>query len=207
MYKCMMGLMLLVSISIRLMAAAPEPYASIEVLPFDGHGWFVNSDTLKVQLEIHKPKIVIEMGSWLGLSTRFIASNTDSDTKVYAVDTWRGSSKQNTQLSDRRLPYLYQQFLSNVIHAGMTNKIIPIRMNSLEAAKALNIKADLIYIDGAHDTKSVTEDILAWSAHLVEGGCMCGDDWKWMTVSIAVTNCAKELNKKVCFSENFWWYE
>lgn len=50
-------------------------------------------------------------------------------------------------------------------------------MRSVEAAKALDVMADLINIDAAHDYKSVKEDILAWYPHLKEGGIMCGDDW------------------------------
>ena len=80
-------------------------------------------------------------------------------------------------------------------------------MNSVEASKALNVKADLIYIDGAHDTFSVTNDILSWYPHLEEGGIMCGDDWWWDSVRVAVVECAKQFGKKVNYVGNFWWYE
>ena len=107
-------------------------------------------------------------------------------------------------LQDPRLPYLFQQFLSNVKHAGLTDKIIPVRMDSLEAAKTLNIQADLIYIDASHDTASVITDIMSWYPHLKTDGVMCGDDWLWDTVRLAVQICARRFGKKIYSEENFW---
>lgn len=180
-----------------------EPYDSIHVLPFDPHGWFINADPLGQIIDQNKPKTVIEMGSWLGCSTRFLAERCD---KVYAIDTWCGSPEESVHMNNPNLPYLYQQFLSNTIHANLTDKIVPIRMNSLEAARALNLKADLIYIDGAHDIKSVIEDVLAWYPHLNENGIMCGDDWSWPSVREGVIHCSIKLNRKICAIENFWWF-
>ena len=160
----------------------PEPYRSIVDLPFDGHGWFINQNQLQTILSSRKPVIVIEIGSWLGCSTRFIAEKMPDNGVLYAVDTWKGSSNEQAHLQDPRLPHLYQLFLSNVKHAGLAHKIIPIRMDSIEAAKALNVKADLIYIDAAHDTESVKKDILNWFPHLNRGGLLCGDDWGWESV-------------------------
>lgn len=185
----------------------PEPYRSIHVLPFDGQGWFGNDAPLKNIIHGLPIKTIVEVGSWLGCSTRFFASELPDDGKVYAVDTWLGSEEEILHQTDPRLPYLYQQFLSNVIHAGLTDKIIPVRMKSLEAAKALHVTADLIYLDGAHDTISVYNDILAWYPHLSQHGLMCGDDWMWESVAIAVRHAALLLNKKVHSCANFWWYE
>lgn len=190
-----------------LTANLAEPYASIEVLPFDGHGWFANSVPLQMLLDIKKPKTVIEIGSWLGCSTRFIATNLEKGSKLYAVDTWLGSIDESEHQKDPRLATLYQQFLSNIIHTQLTDVIIPVRMKSMEAAAALKVKADFIYIDGAHDTWSVMNDILYWYVHLKEGGIMCGDDWGWKSVQVAVEACAKTLNKKVYSAGNCWWYE
>ena len=178
-----------------------EPYNSIDILPFDAHGWFFNAEQLQTCFNEKPIFTVIEVGSWLGCSTRFIASSLKEGGKVYAVDTWLGSSEH---VKSPRLPHLFQQFLSNVIHAKLTDKIVPIRMTSLEAAEALNVKADLIYIDASHDTKSVVEDILAWYPHLNEDGIMCGDDWKWASVRAAVNQVADQLGKSIYSSGNFW---
>jgi hypothetical protein len=182
----------------------PEPYRSVVLLPYDGHGWFGNADPLGEILESKKPNVVIEVGSWLGCSTRFIASNIPEGAVLYAIDTWKGTPGESVHMQDPRLPCLFQIFLSNVIHAGLTDKIIPVRMDSVEASRGLRIKADLIYLDGAHDTESVTRDIEAWLPHLNEGGIMCGDDWSWDTVRVAVINCAEKHEKQVHVVGNFW---
>lgn len=185
----------------------PEPYRSIVDLPFDAHGWFGHAELFKNIISNRPIKTVIEVGSWLGASTRFIANNLPKDGVVYAVDTWCGSPDEPEHMRDPRLPYLYQLFLSNVKHAGLTHKIIPVRMASLEAAKALNVQADMIYIDGAHDTVSVLNDILHWYLHLKPDGFMCGDDWLWESVRIAVIQGALHLGKNVQACNNLWWYE
>lgn len=185
----------------------PEPYKSINVLPYDDHGWFSNDKPLQDLITLHNPQVVIEVGAWLGKSTRFIASSLSENAVVYAIDTWAGTTNEAVHMQDPRLPYLYQLFLSNTIHANLTDKIIPIRMKSEEAAIALNTKADLIYIDAGHDTESVYNDIIAWNQHLNEGGVLCGDDWSWKSVVKAVKKGAKTLNKQIRNSGNFWWYE
>lgn len=184
-----------------------ETYTLIHDLPFDNHGWFFNGDYLETLITSRNAKTVIEVGSWLGLSTRFIATKVPDEGKVYAVDTWLGSPTETVHMEDPRLPYLYQLFLSNVKHARLTHKIIPIRMKSLEAASALNINADLIYIDASHETNEVFQDILAWNKHLNTNGVICGDDWLWESVRNGVVQAASILNKKVNYINNFWWYE
>lgn len=199
------GILFLVMCASPLFCELQEPYRSIQLLPFDEHGWFRNAVPLGNLIDQIKPVTVIEVGSWLGLSTRFIAKRIPQGGRVYAVDTWLGSS-QAVLREDPRLCALYQQFLSNVIHAGLTEEIIPIRMSSKEAVSALHIKADLCYIDAAHDTSSVIEDILQWYPHVVDGGFMCGDDWNMKTVRAAVVRCSKKLSKKIASNGNFWWY-
>lgn len=182
------------------------PYASINLLPFDSHGWFGNGPQLKKCLDEVNPTTVVEVGSWLGCSTRFIAATLSERGKLYAVDTWRGSPEEEVHQKDPRLPILYQLFLSNTVQAGFAHTIVPIRMKSVEAANALNVKADLIYLDGAHDTNSVYEDIINWYPHLNEGGIMCGDDWLWDTVRVAVEIGAQIYGKKIYAEGNFWRY-
>lgn len=187
----------------------PEPYCSIVDLPFDDHGWFGHANSKNILAEIKAKPIttVIEIGSWLGSSTRFIAKSLPDNGKVYAVDTWLGTSTDDIHQTDPRLPHLYQLFLSNVKRANLTHKIVPIRMQSIEAAHALNVKADLIYIDGAHDEESVYNDIVYWYPHLNPEGIMCGDDWLWEGARKAIQRAAKNLNRKIFVEENFWKFE
>lgn len=184
----------------------PEPYASIVEIPFDDHGWFGNQPQLDAVFR-EDIKVVIEIGSWLGKSTRYFAEKVGTDGKVYAIDTWLGSDEEKEHQVDPRLKKLYQLFLSNIKQSGFANRVVPFRMKSQEAAIALNVKGDLIYIDGAHDYKSVYEDILAWKDHLNEGGVLCGDDWEWKSVRDAVRAASKKLGRGFHHERNFWWFD
>src|ERR1700722_2585716 len=142
-------------------------YEDLKVLPLDEHGMFSNKYYLDQMLTLYHPKTVIEVGTWLGLSARYIASNLPQEGKVYCIDTWLGSEElyrvHGWYLENRhRFAVLYQQFLSNNVHTNFQNTLIPVRMTSLEAAEALNVIADMVFLDAAHDTENVRKDILAW---------------------------------------------
>jgi hypothetical protein len=90
---------------------------------------------------------------------------------------WLGSVEHQ---SSPILPTLYEQFLSNVVHAGLTHIIIPMRMSGLQAATwmdSMEVKPDLIYIDASHDIPSVLADLSAWFPFVKGHGILCGDDW------------------------------
>ena len=188
----------------------PEPYNIVELLPFDNHGWYFNAQKISELVYCYQVHTVVEVGCWLGLSTRHIASILPKDGKVYAVDHWLGSEEhQKGQYAYHPiLDRLYQQFLSNIIHAGLTDKIIPLRMESLTAAPYLSTvltnPPDLIYIDASHDTKSVYDDLCAWYPLIKGYGVLCGDDWTWERVKIGVTTFAEQNKLRINASGNFW---
>jgi predicted O-methyltransferase YrrM len=179
------------AVSLTVMTASlsgvPTPYQEVsEVMPFNDFGWYANGAVLESLIKKHRINTVIEVGSFLGRSTMHIAKCLPKKGKVYAVDHWEGSIEHQTGgfASDLPIPLnqLYQQFLSNVIHAGLTDKIIPIRQPSLVAAQDASLKGDLIYIDAAHDTESVYQDLSDWYPHLNKRGIIAGDDWSWPSV-------------------------
>lgn len=184
----------------------PEPYNAIKTLPLLEEGWFYdpNESYLTYFIEQLQPTVVIEVGTWLGLSTMAMAHRLRKGAHLYAVDTWLGSSEHK---GDPLLRTLFQQFLSNVIHKQLTHVIVPIRMESLEAASALKVEPQLIYLDAAHDTESVYKDIIAWYPKLARGGIICGDDWTWNTVSKAVIEAARVLKIQYHGDNNFWYFD
>ncbi len=187
----------------------PAPYSDVALLPEKWHGWFVNQKQLDNLFKRFKPKTVIELGSFLGLSTDFIAKRLPNDGKLYAVDHWLGSVEhQGRPDVAHLLPTLYEQFLSNMIHKQNTSKVVPVKMTTTEAASFLeDIKADLIYIDAAHDEASVYSDLTLYYPLLKENGIICGDDWGWPTVQKAVVRFAREHRIKIHSDHNFWTFE
>lgn len=189
----------------------PLPYRLLkEILPFDERGMYINAAPMEKLLKERKARTVVELGSWLGKSTRHIASLLPEGGKVYAVDHWLGSAEHQNSIE---IPRLYEQFLSNAIHAKLTDKIIPKKMTTLEAAeefKANGLQIDVVYVDASHDEASVSADLAAYFP-LVQGhGILCGDDWGWghaqgFPVSTAVTRFAQQHNLRIEVIDGWFW--
>jgi predicted O-methyltransferase YrrM len=191
----------------------PEPYNTIVPVHFDPHGWYRHAAVMEAFFKKYSPRTVIEVGCWLGLSTRHMASLLPTGGVVYAVDHWRGSAENQPgqHAWTPKLPFLYEQFLSNVIHAGLTDKIIPVRMESLEASRYLaHLRPDFIYIDASHDYDAVYADIAAWYPFVQGRGLICGDDYldgEGLPIKRAVDQFARDHNLVVKNIESFWYYE
>lgn len=191
----------------------PAAYNNIDILSPYIWGWFGNANYLLDIINTHRPKIVVELGSWLGTSTAFLAENIGNNGVVYAVDVWEETSECLVALPrtitdpDAFFKNLYHQFLSNMIYLNLDHKVIPIKSTSLLAAQEIDIQVDLVYVDASHAEEDVYNDIKAWYPKLVSGGLMCGDDWQWPTVRAGVMRIAKDLNQTVHYENNFWWFD
>ncbi len=194
-------------------ANEPEPYRSIIALPTNLNGFFDDTRARYLQgvIDTIHPKVIVELGTWLGTSAVFLAQKAGADARVYAVDHWLGSIEHHQQAPfNAMLPTLYQQFLSNVKNVGLTHRIIPVRMTTLEAARSLNIQPDMVYVDASHDEESVYQDIMAWYPKLKSKGIMCGDDFNWASVGRGVRRAAKQLNQNIHAKggdDPFWFFD
>lgn len=144
-------------------------------------GWMSESELTFLARLSSENKIVIEVGSWHGRSTRALGDNTIG--VVYAVDHWKGSVNeqiphQSAQLLDG--DHAFIEFMNNNFDLVEMGKIVPIRMSSANAAAFLQkkgIKADVIFIDGGHTYDEVLKDIKDWCPLLKENGLICGHDY------------------------------
>lgn len=173
-------------------------YDAVDPLPFDSAGYFAAEATLDKILRENEIKTVIEIGSWAGKSTRFLANRVGEEGVVYAIDHWMGTPEHIGENHDPRLPYIYHLFLSNIKQFGLTDRIVPLRMTSEEAHKALeNVKADLIFLDGPRDANGVYQSVINWHNHLSETGILCGTEWREKTVRQGVQKAATELGLQI----------
>lgn len=194
-----------------LMAAlgvAEDPFDTAEPdPPISAQGFFLPSneamltDTIRT---LPNPLLFVEIGSWLGASTRFLAGRTGGC--VVAIDHWRGSDEHRGRADySGVLPMLYRQFLANC--RAQRDRILPLRMTSADAL-ALPLRGiDLLYVDGAHDYDSVLFDLRSWSSRMAAHGVICGDDWLWgdhRPVQKAVQDFAAETGRRVEAKGNFW---
>ena len=77
-------------------------------------------------------------------------------------------------------PNLYQQFLTNIYNAELTEYVIPLPQTSISAAmilKAAGIAPNVVHVDAAHEYPEVLKDIEAYYELLPTGGCLIGDDY------------------------------
>lgn len=161
-----------------------------------------------------KPKLIIELGSFMGGSAIFMAQSVDANCKVYCVDEWTGEGVWLDPVELKRFgPIFYQQFLSNVVHSGVQDKIVPFRMSTSQAAGLLDVKADIIYVDADHTEESAYNDVMLWYPKLAPGGVICGDDYTWqpahfqadLPVKRGVDRAARELGLKVHTIGDWFW--
>jgi predicted O-methyltransferase YrrM len=191
-----------------LLAALSQPYDTVDVMPFNPQGWYQNSAPMERLLKAKQAKTVVEVGCWLGLSTRHIARTIPEDGIVYAVDHWLGSPNEDNTSYD--IDNLYRQFLSNVIHEKLTHKIVPIRMASVDAAETLKVVPDLVYIDATHAYNTAYQDMTLWFPFVKGHGTLCGDDFLWgddLPVQRAARRFAEKHNLILHSDGWFWWME
>ena len=189
--------------------------------PLDINGWNGNSNIFKYLIELKKPKIIVEVGTWKGQSALNMANavkKLNLESKIYCIDTWLGAEEFWTWLKntpERNLlfkngyPQIYYQFLSNVFHTKNQDIIIPIPTTSHIGSKILkhyNIKPDLIYIDGSHDYDDVLVDLNDYHKLLNDNGVIFGDDYFAFDGVKNAVNCYCNTNniRYELLENNFW---
>lgn len=188
-------------------------YEGLELLPQDLRGWNGTKPIFADLVYKTNPETIIEVGTWKGQSAITMGKLVTPGTKIYCVDTWLGALEFIEAGGERNLmlkngyPQVYYQFLSNVVHNGLQDTIIPFPQTSAIAArwfKKKDIKAELIYIDGSHDEQDVYDDLCNY--YDLCTGILFGDDLRaFQDVEIAVTRFCKE--RDISFTtvdDNFW---
>jgi hypothetical protein len=176
-------------------------------------GWMDLPDLTFLAEQAKKHTGIIEVGSWMGRSTRALADNTIGI--VHCVDTWKGSGLEHDPwLRGKPEGWLFEQFKKNT--ASCANLRL-FQMPSLEgAAHIKNLQAtsdkvsaafDMIFIDASHDYENVKADILAWKPLLKHGGMFCGHDYQdcWPDVIKAVHELLTGI--KVVPGGSIWYTE
>jgi len=146
---------------------------------------------------------IVEIGAWLGCTTRAMADNTSG--KVLTVDTWLGGTEPcwKEVFKDKPKDWAYDIFKENT--KDLTN-LEALRMTSLEAAKYLaGRQFDMIFIDASHDYDSVKADILAWSPLVAPDGLLCGDDY--CATFPGLMKAVDELLPRALKTAGCYWYQ
>lgn len=191
----------------KLAKIYPWPDRKPDVMP-DPHGW-LNQPT-KQMLAKHldgNMKVVVELGSWLGLSSKYILSHAP-DAILICVDHWQGSKQARNaknSVMQHRLLTLYETFQVNLWK--VRHRVIPIRSDSwrgLEIIHEYGVIPDLVYIDASHEYIDVFKDVDT-AVCLFPDSIICGDDWGLPGVRQAITEIARSRNLDVVTYGGWAW--
>jgi hypothetical protein len=183
----------------RLRRAFPWPAAKPDVESSTEHaGWLGDgTDQALTSVLSDRTQVVVELGAWLGMSTRFIAEKSPHAT-VVSVDHWQGSPEHRARAEFRSiLPTLYETFLAQCW--SFRDRIVPLRMSTLEGLRTVarfGIDPDVIYIDAEHSYEAVTSE-LELASELFPRARLIGDDFDWRGVREAAQNFARRNGQDV----------
>jgi hypothetical protein len=183
----------------RLRRAFPWPATKPEVAsPTEHAGWLgEGTDQALLSALSDRTQVVVELGAWLGTSTRFLAEKAPNAT-VISVDHWQGSPEHRARPEYRSmLPTLYETFLA--LCWQHKDRVIPLRMSTLEGLRTVarfGIEPDLVYVDAEHSYEAVTSE-LELASELFPRARLVGDDFDWRGVRDAAQNFARRTGQHV----------
>ena len=165
------------------MMAGNKPYEGVLDLGLRAviTGWPNQRDDTLIKYAKQSTTIV-EVGSFLGRSA-IVMAKANPDALIWCVDTWLGSPEipldPDTVVRYGRKNY-YERFLTNMIAAGISDRVFPICQTSTSAAvllKRWGVVADMIYVDAAHSYHECYSDLIHYSYILSHWGVVVGDDF------------------------------
>lgn len=125
--------------------------------------------------------IAVEIGSYLGSSSCFIASGLSKKSVLYCIDTWGNHAmRYNENDTDPEERDTYEEFLQNT--KDYSDKIKMIRKWSYDAIDDLRKEidtVDFLFIDGDHSYEGVKKDWDLYSPLLKEGSLVVFHDTGW----------------------------
>ena len=164
-------------------------------------GWFNYAESYdQIVHEIPDDGKIVEIGSFLGRSTHYLATSlmnaNKENVKIYCVDTFEGSSEHVNLKLPKDFFSIFKENLKFFIGREM---VIPCQGRS-DSEDILNKfedgSIDYIMVDGAHEHEPVLDDIENWWPKLKSDGVMLGDDFDLESVSEAVRQMMTKLNTK-----------
>jgi hypothetical protein len=145
----------------------------------------------KIQLVVSEaksgnlPGILVEVGSFLGESTRIFA---DAGWPVIAVDAWKNGYDKTDDASELyAMGEVYEEFQRRSRTYIKDGLIVPLRGTSADIAKLFAPNSvSAVYIDGEHTKEAVLSDLESWYSKVFTDGVIAGHDWNYTGVQEAV---------------------
>lgn len=125
---------------------------------------------------------VVEVGSWQGYSTSFLASavRDSNNGTLYAIDHFRGNvgKEDRYRVGSEDLSDLRANFERNMERLGLREQIVLLDMPNDAAVQRLperNIR--FLFVDGDHTREGVAKDIRLFLPRLLPGAIVVFDDF------------------------------
>lgn len=163
--------------------------------------------------------IFVELGSFLGQSTAFMAQEikrSGKSIRFYAVDLWVTDPrndhndwirKHSDKADEKFGAGLFNLFKANMRALGVEDVVETLRMSTQEAAEvfsSMNQKFDLVFVDANHTYPFVSADIKTYLPMVKSGGVLAGHDIYFKDVKRAV---AENLSgDRLSFTPSCWIY-
>lgn len=126
---------------------------------------------------------IVEVGTWFGKSTNFMANKIKESGKrinFTTVDTFKGSPTEDIHNNTLKVfdNDTYSEFMHSTIMLENLSNINVIKDTSINAKDSfVNNSLDFIMIDAGHTYEDVKSDINAWYYKVKPGGIISGDDY------------------------------
>lgn len=149
---------------------------------------------------------IVEVGSWEGKSTCFLARHF-APRSILAIDPFTGGvADGTTELAQER--NVRDEFERNIeVCAPDQVELVATGWREREALNAVGRHSPLafVYIDGEHTEVEVFDNVLAYFPLMAPGGVIAGDDWGNPGVRRGAEKSAATIGAPVSHEWATWW--
>lgn len=142
----------------------------------------------------------VEIGSFVGASSCFIAAGLKQNSKLICIDTW-----ENDAMSEGKRDTL-KEFSRNT--KRFSHKLIPVRgysQNVVNEVRKTTDEISLLFIDGDHSYEGCKRDVDLYLPLVKSGGIVIFHDSGWADGVLKVINDVKPRMSRHDKSSNMFW--
>jgi hypothetical protein len=119
--------------------------------------------------------VIVEIGSYRGLSTVALASGSMKGPRVpvFAIDPHEFIDQTSREEGGFRFDSQdISVFTQNILYTGVSELVRSIHLFSWEVNPGWNKRINLLWIDGNHEYEAVKRDFSEWTPFLLPGSCV-----------------------------------